>query len=205
MKWRRIDKSTTAQPSTGCYTDWKPILAEEAQNQCVYCCISDAHFGGIRNFHVEHFRPKKKFPELEQVIANLFYACSICNVFKGDDWPAEPGGAALDYPHYPDPSVTDYAEMFAVHPITARVDGANVTARYLIEKLNLNRAQVLRNRKLILLADQLKVLKDQLNVVAQNTVELDECRQAAGLLSQIADLFHNLWTATPYDAEEAKR
>jgi hypothetical protein len=205
MKWRRIDKTATSQPATGGYADWKPILAAEAQNQCVYCCISDAHFGGIRNFHVEHYRPKKKFPELELVIANLFYACSICNVFKGDDWPNEPGNAVFDYPHYPDPSVIDYAEMFTVNPISAQVEGANVTARYLIEKLHLNRAQVLRNRKLNLLADQLKVLKDQLNEVAQTTAELDECRQAAGLLNQIADLFHNLWMAIPYDAAEARR
>lgn len=205
MKWHRIDKTATVQPDKGGYADWKPILAEEAQNQCVYCCISDAHFGGIRNFHVEHFRPKKKFPALELIIANLFYACSICNVFKGDDWPDEPGKNTFDYPHYPDPSITNYAELFDVDQNTAQIKGANVTARYLIEKLNLNRAQILRNRKLILLADQLKILQDQLNDAAQITAELDECRQVAGLLSQIADLFRNLWMATPYDAAEVRR
>lgn len=204
MKWRRIDKSSTPQPPSGTYSDWKPILAKEAHNQCVYCCISDAHFGGIRNFHVEHYRPKKKFPKLELVIGNLFYSCSICNVFKGDDWPNEPKPAAFDYIHYPDPSITDYAELFKVDLDTARIGGESLTARYLIEKLHLNRAQMLRNRKLLLLADQLRVLKTRLTEAAK-VAELEECRQVADMLGQIADLFHNLWTASPYEAGETQR
>lgn len=204
MKWRRVDKSATAQPTAGRYSDWKSILAKEASNLCVYCCISDAHFGGIRNFHVEHYRPKKKFPKLEHVITNLFYSCSICNVFKGDDWPNEPAGNDFNYVHYPDPSMVDYAGLFRVDVNSARVSGENVAARYLVEKLYLNRAQMIRNRKLLLLADQLIILKDQLNDAAK-IAELEECRRVADLLGKIAELFHGLWTASPYEASEIQR
>jgi 5-methylcytosine-specific restriction endonuclease McrA len=104
MNWRRIPKEKTVQPKKGRYSDWKEILAEEGFNQCVYCAIPDACFGGIRNFHVEHYRPKSKFEKLENDIKNLFYACAICNTFKGDDWPGEP---EKDFfaPCYPDPSL----------------------------------------------------------------------------------------------------
>ena len=61
-------KEKTQQPTKGKYSDWKEILAEEGFNQCVYCAIPDACFGGIRNFHVEHYRPKSKFKKLENNI-----------------------------------------------------------------------------------------------------------------------------------------
>ncbi len=108
MKWKRVPKENCKQPTTGTYSDWKEILAEEGFHQCVYCAIPEPRFGGIRNFHVEHYRPKslKRFQKLTNDIRNLYFACAICNTFKGDDWPAEPD--AQFHSHcFPDPSKTD--------------------------------------------------------------------------------------------------
>ena len=93
MKWFRIPKESSPLPKSGkYYSDWKEDLSKEGKEQCVYCSVNINTFGGIRNFHVEHYRPKAKdkFPHLEHVYSNLFFACSICNGFKSDDWKNEP-------------------------------------------------------------------------------------------------------------------
>lgn len=116
--WKRIPKEVAIQPLQGIYSDWKPALSVEGYHQCVYCFVSETYFGGIRNFHVEHYRPKTKFIPLTNVYSNLFYVCSICNSFKSDDWPNEPD---TDYtkPFYPDPSIVDYCELFDIEENTS--------------------------------------------------------------------------------------
>lgn len=44
--------------------------------------------GSDRNFVVEHFRPKSRFPKLACTYSNLYYACNRCNDFKSDIWPS---------------------------------------------------------------------------------------------------------------------
>ena len=64
MNWKRVPKEKSNQPAKGTYSDWKVDLSKEGFHQCVYCTITEHSFGGIRNFHVEHFKPKSVFPEL---------------------------------------------------------------------------------------------------------------------------------------------
>lgn len=42
---------------------------------------------GIEAFGVDHYKPKKKFPQLASVYENLFYCCNHCNSFKKEFWP----------------------------------------------------------------------------------------------------------------------
>jgi len=44
-------------------------------------------WGGSSHFAVEHFQPKKQFPELETTYSNLYYACGMCNSYKSNKWP----------------------------------------------------------------------------------------------------------------------
>ncbi len=148
MKWKRIPKEKTQQPIKGKYSDWKPILAEEGFHQCVYCAISEAQFGGSRNFHVEHYKPKAR-PEYKHLIndiRNLFYACAICNTFKGADWPSDPD-AEFSKPAYPDPSSICYEELF-LREDCGVINGKYTAAKYMIEKLYLNRPQLILERRL---------------------------------------------------------
>ena len=52
------------------------------------CCGATAK-DGVR-IHVDHIKPRKKFPELALVVANLQVACEVCNHGKGNwdetDW-----------------------------------------------------------------------------------------------------------------------
>lgn len=204
MKWRLIDKSKSKQPS-GKYSDWKPMLADESAHLCVYCAISDAHYGGIRNFHVEHYRPKSRFKDLEHTYTNLFYACGICNTFKGNDWPDEPTKGGFDYVHYPDPSRTNYLSLFTVNIATAHLEGNNVAAKYIVEKLNLNRAQILRNRKMLLLSESLGDVRDKLHTASKGMENASDLRKIIDLMTEISQLFQEFWQSIPYESEEVSR
>jgi 5-methylcytosine-specific restriction endonuclease McrA len=146
MMYQLISKDHKRQP-LGVYTDngWKEQIAEECYHQCVYCAINEQHWGGIDHYHIDHFRPKsiEKFKSLENDICNLFYACPVCNRFKSDSWPADPD---LNVPSFPDPSVTDYSTIFETDS-DALLISRYVAARYLIEKLYLNRPQLIYERR----------------------------------------------------------
>lgn len=157
MKWFRIAKELSKKPAKGKhYFDWKEYLSNEGKEQCVYCAININSFGGIRNFHVEHYRPKAadKFPALTHDISNLYFACSICNCFKGDDWPCEPS-KEFDILCYPDPSVVDYSSFLFVNE-NSFIDSKYLTGKYIIQKLFLNRPQLVLERKSFLLHNILK-------------------------------------------------
>ena len=139
--WKRIPKEGAKQPDDGDYRAWQELLAEEADHRCVYCAIHERSFGGIRNFHVEHYRPKARFPELIDSFSNLFYACAICNTFKGNDWPDEPA-PDLETPAYADPAEYDYSDLFDVNA-GGLVSGTKVAATYMIERIYLNRPQLM--------------------------------------------------------------
>ena len=145
MRWYRIPTPRIAQPTTGGYQDWKYLLAGEGNRQCVYCAVADTAWGGYRIFHVEHYRPKDTFPDLCDIIENLFYSCPVCNVFKGNDWPGDPS-PALDSECYPDPCVTDYNTLFS-ETEDGELEGRNTAARYVVERLYLNRAQLILERR----------------------------------------------------------
>jgi len=77
----RIDKTFSA------YRNYKPYLRVEFDYQCCYCELNEAQLAGPRSFHIDHYRPKTKFPHLIAVYDNLIYSCASCNGFKGDHWP----------------------------------------------------------------------------------------------------------------------
>ena len=141
MEWRRIPKEASTKPTTGSYRDWKPHLAEEAEHQCVYCAIPDASFGGIRNFHVEHFRPKSKFVDLKNDYANLFFACAICNTFKGNDWPNGSKDNDLSLAGYVNPSKRCYGDLVSIDPHSHMAESTVPAGLYMVERLYLKIAR----------------------------------------------------------------
>lgn len=205
MNWRRIPKENSVQPQTGTYKNWKPQLAEEGFHQCVYCAIPDAAMGGIRNFHVEHYRPKSRFSSLENSISNLFYACPICNTFKGNDWPAEPDHEVESYPN---PSENEYGKLFSINFQSGEIQGNVVASSYMIEKIHLNRGQLILERRLHHLLGKAGKLR---NEIGQSLNHLSD-DNATGLLRRYSDILnrmHNLrdqlQTITPYQPQDIQR
>jgi hypothetical protein len=147
MIWKKIEKDPSKQPTKGMYSDWKQLLADEGHNQCVYCALHESIMGGIRNFHVEHYRPKSKWPEKLNTYTNLFYACPICNTYKSNDWPNEPN-CDHSVASYPDPSVVDYNSLFDIDSRDGLINGKYIATKYIQEKLFLNRPQLVIARKI---------------------------------------------------------
>ncbi len=133
------------RPTTGRYPDWKDAIAAKCRRQCVYCSINDGEYGGIDNFHVEHFRPKFIFQDLINEVDNLFIACAICNRFKSDDWPGDPHPRGLTAT-FLDPSVVDYHKHMDVSQ-RGTLRGKSVAGGFMIERLFLNRAQLIVSRR----------------------------------------------------------
>lgn len=68
------------------YRSYKTHLQREFRRKCVYCRISDG-LKGYEGFGVDHYLPRSKFPALAVAWSNLFYACNVCNAWKGESVP----------------------------------------------------------------------------------------------------------------------
>lgn len=202
MKWFRIEKDGTKRPSSGTYREWKPVLREEGKKQCVYCALAEARFGGERNFHVEHYRPKKHFVNLIHELSNLFYACSICNSFKGSDWPREPTEDLCEA-FYPDPSAVDYSEFLEIQ------DNYHVTSKvragaYLIERIYLNRPQLLLARETDALLQELRQLSERVGLIIRR-VHGKKAATAGEALLEVVRILDKLSSTPPYEPADVRR
>jgi hypothetical protein len=61
----------------------KDALRKSTSGKCMYCESKVEH---ISYAHVEHIKPKKKFPELEFEWDNLGFSCQVFNTNKGTQY-----------------------------------------------------------------------------------------------------------------------
>lgn len=210
MRWKPV-RGGRVQPPTGTYSEWKEQIAVDCENQCLYCAISESRYGGIDNFHVDHFRPKSIYDHLEQDINNLYLACAVCNRFKSDAWPCDP---QPDNSHcgFPDPAVHHYDTIFRIDAATFEAGSACAAGSFTIERLYLNRPQLLRERRAFSIEEQIDelaaYLKTALNELSKR---LDDpaagglLHQASVLYVQISDLSRKQAKQKPYATSEVKR
>ena len=124
-------------------------LYTEQTGQCVYCgrrISLDAH----GKFHVEHFRPRSKYPDLHLDHANLFLSCGpkgehgsgqTCGDFKGDWFEEEC--------HVP-PAPESCAEQFRFRS-SGHIAGRGASeAEKMIEVLNLNHPALVTERRTLI-------------------------------------------------------
>jgi len=176
------------------YRKYKPWLREDFKYACVYCSIHEGEFGGFHNFHVEHFKPKSKFPTLETEYINLLYACWRCNSFKGEDWPSN--NPLKSGRGYLNPCKYDYEEYFIIDKDEV-ITGKVKVVTYMIERLHLNCYFLIEVRKKrreihesikkyrLITSEMDKVLKNEksnskiriLKSVKSNTVSLLEAKK----------------------------
>lgn len=207
MNWRLIIKDRKSQPAHGTYSDWKIQISDECYKQCVYCSIHEAQFGGIDHFHIDHFRPKSKFPLLKNDILNLFYSCPVCNRFKSDDWPGDPDPKI---PSYVDPSITDYSKIFNLVN-NYELEGKFVSAKYLVLRLYLNRAQLIYERREALKRTEEIALRHSVNDLIckisryNPNVALEVLVQVSSIYSNLLDLEQKKREIRPYELAEIRR
>ena len=71
----------TKPPNDSAWRKFYPELQHVFHGLCGYC-------EEITRGEVDHFRPKKCFPELTYVWSNWVFACRWCNLTKREKWPA---------------------------------------------------------------------------------------------------------------------
>jgi len=126
------------------YTKYKPYLRQDFSYRCAYCTIHEGEFGGLRNFVVEHFRPRWKFPELECEYINLYYACSICNNCKGKHWPSDEDIAKGL--RFAEPCEEDIYEVHFGEQDDGYLKSLTLCGDYTITHIRLNRLHLVRLR-----------------------------------------------------------
>ncbi|MCY4555286.1 MAG: HNH endonuclease [Chloroflexi bacterium] len=120
-----------AAPRRYAHPQIRSALEAETASKCAYC---EGRISDVAYTHIEHKRPKSKYPKLVCAWENLTIACPKCNTNKGD----------YDVPEYSllDPYLDDVEEEVAFGgPLALPRGGAR--ARATITLLDLNRKDLL--------------------------------------------------------------
>lgn len=122
------------------YRDYREEIQEDCQHRCVYCDIHELEAGGAKNMTLDHFRPRKLYPNLVNDPSNLLWSCSPCNGLKGNDWPAGANnGTTINGGYgYIDPFAIDRKDYFQIGD-DGRFIPLKDPAQWMIDWLALNR------------------------------------------------------------------
>ncbi len=161
----------------------KGALRTIFHDKCAYCESKITH---IAYPHIEHYRPKKKYPHYTFAWQNLLLACAICNgaEHKGDQFPleeADENKPLLINPCEDDPAQYLYFKQARLAPLAESKRG-----RQTIEMLGLNRdglfdrrRNLLRNLDYIRRAVEDYQLNGNIDMVQQGQILLIAAAEAA--------------------------
>ncbi|MBP9759132.1 hypothetical protein KBD45_05540 [Candidatus Dojkabacteria bacterium] len=203
MKWKIVDK-TSVPTDIKKYRERREQIRQECGLQCVYCAIHEGQFGGSRNFHIEHYRPKSTFQELEHEYTNLFYSCCVCNCYKGSDWPDEPN-SDLSNISYPCPSTTDFNNIFSLKIQNFHLEGQNTSSRYVIERLNLNRPMLITFRKKDCLLAKIDKLNQEIKetlLKVDNEIKSKFNERFTNILTEVISVMTKYDSCNPYESSD---
>jgi hypothetical protein len=161
---------TLQPPEFNIYRKFKEWVRKEFFYNCIYCNANEPERGSKSNFAVEHYLPKgvAQFKHLETEYSNLYYACSVCNGYKGT--------------YYANGFVKLLGKVIVNpcdHDIDLHIDkrqykwqGISTEGQFTVSKLRLdskaNQTRI-KDREVILqiikvFEDQLQILKDSLKI-----------------------------------------
>ena len=125
----------------------KKRLINDFEHRCAYCDDLDKYGGGSKVYHVEHFAPKEKFPELKFQYDNLLYACPFCNISKSNKWPSDSSAVAVvGNKGFIDPCTDEYEKHLGRHT-SGEIYYKTTLGKYMFYemKLYLQRHQLIYN------------------------------------------------------------
>ncbi len=117
----------------------RAAVREAYGRRCGYCGVSEIWVGG--ELEIDHFRPLRYGGA--DTLDNLVYACTICNRFKSDYWPADdaPDNLRLLYPSKDDLSA------HVLQTSDGRLVGLTPRGWFHIDRLHLNRPLLIELRR----------------------------------------------------------
>ena len=143
----------------------KKYLAVDFSHRCAYCDDRDSLAGGYKSYHVEHFAPKEKFPDLKFTYENLLYSCPFCNCSKNDDWVGSTADENVKGDcGYVSPCDADYQKHLDRNIQTGEIVPQTPLGQYMCYHLNLS----LMRHSLIYMVEALQEKRDKLQEIIEN-------------------------------------
>lgn len=140
------------------YPLYRDDIRQDFANACGYCGDDDERADRI-TFHIDHFAPKKLFPELAVVYANLVYSCRFCNVSKSDHWVGTDSAIPNDGSKgFVDPCSDEFNDHLERDP-HGRIIAKTHLGQYMIKRLNLS----LLRHELLWLARKARAMRDEVD------------------------------------------
>jgi hypothetical protein len=170
---------------------------------CILFNTRNALGGGIDHYHIDHFRPQSKFEDLVNEITNLYHCCPICNKFKSNDWKNEPND--LNTICYPDPSDYNYTELFYLDTNKFTLEGKYLASSYLINRLYLNRPQLVYERREIFLNLRYKLLIKETEKLILECDDNELKNETIKIIIRITQFMLTRTNVPPYKIEEIKK
>ena len=147
------------------HNTYKKYLIVDFSNRCGYCDGNDKWYGGFKSFHIDHFAPEKKFPDLKATYSNLIYACPSCNGAKSDKWPSnDPTKNIVDDKGFLNPLTDDLNSHFSRDDF-GKILGISNIANDMIVNLNLN----LERHSVLWMLSKLDELITKFEVILKST------------------------------------
>jgi len=164
-------------------------VAEDCKHRCVYCDVLVEEIGG-EGMHLDHFKPRKHFPELELAPNNLVLACAKCNLLKSHWWPEKTCAVKSKFHGFIDPFSPHRVTFFEVNK-NGEVVGKLPPSEYVIELLSLNRITRTALRKKRAIRFRAHELLDRITSELQSLAETPgpvEKERLANLASALRDV-----------------
>lgn len=125
---------------------------------------------------VDHYRPKKRFSNLELDYTNLYYCCGECNTYKGNKWPTQEQLAAGEC--FVDVCVHEWNDHFEIRSdITT---GKTSIGRFTAEQVRLSRPKLTtRNRDLRVQESKIRgslARIERLRLLSKSDINSEEAR-----------------------------
>jgi hypothetical protein len=145
------------------------------EGRCGYCGVAEEDVGATLT--VDHHRPRTRGGTHRD--ENLVYCCHKCNEYKGDYWhETDPPHVALLHPRLDD------LRIHVVEREDGRLDGLTPQGEFFIERLRLNRPQLvahrLRQRAEMALRVEADALRREVSELRQRIGELDAALEQVG-------------------------
>ncbi|MBD3831981.1 MAG: HNH endonuclease [Brevundimonas sp.] len=170
------------------YALYRNDLRRDFIRACGYCGDDDER-ADPSTFHIDHFAPKKQFPDLTLTYANLVYACRFCNVSKSNHWigmdPTVPNDGTQGFV---DPCSDDY-EAHLGRDTGGRIVAKTPLGQYIIGRLHLH----LIRHELLWRARKARRLRDEIAaLIAEYKVRAKALPEYAPLLDRYYDLTRSI-------------
>lgn len=191
--FRTHDIENTCTKTYKVYGSYKPWLITDFKQKCGYCNDHDLWAGGKRGMQIDHFAPKKKFPDHECTYDNLVYSCFYCNNHKSDDWVTEHHNQPVSDDNlsgYIHPRGAEYTAAFT-RDDDGKIVALTDVAKYMHRQLCLG----LKRHELIHKLEELFDLREQLNqLVIDESIPQDKRDILVNQRKEISDKFMDYLT-----------